>query len=97
MKRAATACLILITFLLLVAMVFTASAQVVNLKIDNIYPTRFGTGALKPATGTNPVSSGLNVVPVGMRVYFVADTTGSGANTVSSFSWSVTARPWPLN
>jgi formate-dependent nitrite reductase cytochrome c552 subunit len=93
MKRAATACLILITFLLLVAMVFTASAQVVNLKIDDIYPTRFGTGALKPATGTNPVSSGLSVVPVGMRVYFVADTTGSGATTVSSFSWSVTARP----
>ena len=93
MKRAATACLILITFLLLVAMVFTASAQVVNLKIDAIYPTRFGTGALKPPTGTNPVSSGLSVVPVSMRVYFVADTTGSGASTVSSFSWSVTARP----
>ncbi len=93
MKRAATACLILVAFLLLVAMAFTATAQVVNLKIDAIWPTKFGTGAQKPATGTNPVSSGLNVVPVGMRTYFLADTTGSGATTVSSFSWSVITRP----
>ena len=93
MKRVATACLILIAFLLLVAMAFTASAQVVDLKIDAIWPTKFGTGAQKPATGTNPVSSGLSVVPINMRVYFVADTSGSGANVVSSFSWSVTTRP----
>ena len=93
MKRAATACLILVAFLLLVAMAFTASAQVVNLKIDAIWPTKFGTGAQKPATGTNPVSTGLSVVPVAMRAYFVADTTGSGSTIVSSFSWSVTARP----
>jgi formate-dependent nitrite reductase cytochrome c552 subunit len=93
MKRAATACLILIAFLLLVAMAFTASAQVVNLKIEAIWPTKFGTGAQKPASSTLPVSTGLSVVPVGMKVYFVADTTGSGANVVSSFSWSVPLRP----
>jgi hypothetical protein len=93
MKRVATACLVLIAFLLLVAMAFTASAQVVNLKIDAIWPTKFGTGAQKPATGTNPVSTGLSVVPVGMKAYFVADTAGSGASVVSSFSWSVTLRP----
>jgi len=93
MKRAATACLILVAFLLLVAMAFTASAQVVNLKIDAIWPTRFGTGAQAPAPGTFPVSTGLSVVPVGMRAYFVADTTGSGASVVSSFAWSITARP----
>ena len=93
MKRAATACLILIAFLLLVAMAFTASAQVVSLKIDAIWPTKFGTGAQKPPSTTLPVSTGLSVVPVGMRAYFVADTTGSGASIVSSFAWSITLRP----
>jgi hypothetical protein len=93
MKRVATACLILVAFLLLVAMAFTASAQVVNLKIEAIWPTKFGTGAQKPAASTLPVSSGLSVVPVGMKVYFAADTTGSGASIVSSFSWSIALRP----
>jgi hypothetical protein len=85
--------LILVAFLLLVAMAFTASAQVVSLKIEAIWPTKFGTGAQKPAASTLPVSTGLNVVPVGMKAYFAADTTGSGANTVSSFSWSIALRP----
>jgi formate-dependent nitrite reductase cytochrome c552 subunit len=93
MKRVATACLILVAFLLLVAMAFTASAQVVNLKIEAIWPTKFGTGAQKPAASTLPVSSGLSVVPIGMKVYFAADTTGSGASIVSSFSWSIALRP----
>jgi len=93
MKRAATACLILVAFLLLVAMAFNASAQVVNIRIQGIWPTQFGTGAQKPVTGSNPVSTGLSVVPVGMRAYFLADTTGSGANVVSSFAWSVVIAP----
>ena len=93
MKRVATACLILVAFLLLVAMAFTASAQVVNLKIEAIWPTKFGVGAQKPAASTFPVSTGLNVVPIGMKAYFAADTTGSGASTVSSFSWSIVLRP----
>jgi hypothetical protein len=93
MKRVATACLILVAFLLLVAMAFTASAQVVNLKIEAIWPTKFGTGAQKPAASTLPVSSGLSVVPIGMKAYFMADTTGSGASIVSSFSWSIALRP----
>ena len=93
MKRAATACLILIAFLLLVAMAFNASAQVVTIRIQGIWPTQFGTGAQKPVTGSNPVSTGLSVVPVGMRTYFLADTTGSGSNVVSSFSWSVAVAP----
>ena len=46
---------------------------------------------LKPWAGT--LSTGLKVVGKNMSVYFLADTTGSGATAVTSFAWSITAQP----
>ena len=46
---------------------------------------------LTPWVGT--LSTGLKVVGKGMSVYFLADTTGSGATAVTSFAWSIIAQP----
>ncbi|MDP3682329.1 MAG: multiheme c-type cytochrome, partial [Ignavibacteria bacterium] len=46
---------------------------------------------LKPWAGT--LSTGLKVVGKASSLYFVADTTGSGATAVTSFEWSITAKP----
>jgi predicted CXXCH cytochrome family protein len=39
------------------------------------------------------VSTGLRVVAKGMKVYWAADTTGSMANTVTTYTWSVASAP----
>jgi hypothetical protein len=47
-----------------------------------------------PPTGTpNYVSPGLRTVAKGMKVYFKADTAGSGATKVTSYSWTFASRP----
>ncbi|MFA6980858.1 MAG: multiheme c-type cytochrome, partial [Ignavibacteriaceae bacterium] len=46
---------------------------------------------LTPWVGS--VSTGLKVLGKASTAYFVADTTGSGATTVTSFAWSITAKP----
>jgi predicted CXXCH cytochrome family protein len=48
---------------------------------------------LKITPWAGVVSTGLKVMGKGASVYFLADTTGSGATTVTSFAWSITAKP----
>jgi hypothetical protein len=90
MRRVASVCLALILCGLVAASMFTASAQVVALKVDAINPYDYPTPA--PA-GSMPISTGLSIVPKGMKVYFVADTAGSGSGVVSTFAWTITAMP----
>src|SRR3989304_7387562 len=46
---------------------------------------------ITPWAGT--LSTGLKVVGKNMSVYFLADTTGSGATAVTSFAWSIITQP----
>jgi hypothetical protein len=50
-------------------------------------------GDLKITPWIGTVSTGLKVVGKGMSVYYLADTTGSGATAVTSFAWSITSQP----
>jgi len=50
-------------------------------------------GDLKITPWVGTISTGLRVTGVGTSVYFVADTTGSGATAVTSFAWSITTKP----
>ena len=59
-------------------------AQAVKIKREAMSPYR-RTGV----TGPNYISSGLRVFAKGMKVYFSADTTGSGATQVTSYEWSL--------
>jgi len=43
------------------------------------------------------VYSGLRVVGKGSTVYFIADTTGSGSNSVTSVAWTFVSRPTGSN
>jgi hypothetical protein len=90
MKRVASICVVLLVLALCTVPFFAATAQVVRIKIDAINPFEY---LSTPPAGTLPISTGLRIVPMGMRVYFAADTTGSGASVVSSFSWSIIAKP----
>ncbi|MEW6510068.1 MAG: FlgD immunoglobulin-like domain containing protein [Bacteroidota bacterium] len=90
MRRVASSCLLLILCGLVAGLSYDASAQVVQLKVDAINPYEYPTPA---PTGTFPISNGLKIVPKGMKVYFVADTAGSGADVVASYAWTITAMP----
>ncbi len=48
---------------------------------------------IKLTPWVGPVSTGLKVLGKASTVYFVADTTGSGATAVTSFAWSITSKP----
>jgi hypothetical protein len=91
MRRVAPVCLALILCGLVAASMFTATAQVVQLKVDAINPYEYPVTPIP--TGTMPISTGLKIVPRGMKVYFAADTAGSGSGVVASFAWSLTSLP----
>ena len=93
MKNVGSTRLIVLISILSGLLSLDTQAQSVRLKMLAINPSQFGMGANKPPSSTLPVSTGLTVVPVGMKAYFAADTTGSGASVVSSFTWSVISRP----
>lgn len=85
MKRLATVfvCLLLVGFIMVPAL-----SQVVDVKRDA------RSDHTRDTSGTTwQVYTGLRTVGVGSTVYFIADTTGSGANVVSSFTWTLTTRP----
>src|SRR3989339_764852 len=68
-----------------------AFPQAVNVK--RLAKSAYQLGLSSSTATTWPVSSGLRVVAKGQTVYFKADTTGSGATTVTSFAWTLTAKP----
>jgi hypothetical protein len=67
-----------------------AEAQVVTVKRVAQSPASLGITSSSP---TWQVYSGLRVIGKGMKAYFAADTTGSGANKVTSYQWAITAKP----
>jgi hypothetical protein len=73
------------------------SAQAVNVKVVAMSPGMRSSGYpnfTSPPAGTpNYVSSGLRVVPKGMKVYLKADTVGSGATKVTSYAWTFVSKP----
>ena len=85
MKRLAT----IFFSLLLVGVVWTQSfAQVVSIVRDA------RSDRTRDTSGTSwQVYTGLRVVGKGTTVYLIADTTGSGANTVTSFAWTFLSLP----
>ena len=61
-----------------------------SVKIKRLYKTP---GDLKVTPWVGPVSTGLKVFGKESTVYYWADTTGSGANAVTSFAWSLLSKP----
>jgi|GEM_PF-217548 len=61
--------------------------------VKRVAKSSFTLGLSSSTATTWPVSSGLRVVAKGQTVYFKADTTGSGATTVTSFAWTLTSKP----
>ncbi|HEY4612452.1 MAG TPA: T9SS type A sorting domain-containing protein [Bacteroidota bacterium] len=82
----------------LVAMSY-AQTPTVTVKREAMSPGRRSSGAPNYTAPAGPwyVSTGLRVVPKGMKVYFSADTSGSGASAVTSVVWSLTARAFGSN
>jgi hypothetical protein len=87
MKRLAT---VFVCLLLVSLIVVPAFSQVVDVKRD---ARSDHTRDLTTPDTTWQVYTGLRTVGVGSTVYFKADTTGSGANVVSSFTWTLTTKP----
>ncbi|HEY6952430.1 MAG TPA: hypothetical protein VI758_08475, partial [Bacteroidota bacterium] len=81
MKRLAT---VFVCLLLVSLMIIPAYSQVVDLRRDA------RSDHTRDTAGTSwQVYTGLRVVGVGSTVYLIADTSGSGANTVTSFTWTL--------
>jgi FlgD Ig-like domain/Doubled CXXCH motif (Paired_CXXCH_1)/Cytochrome c554 and c-prime len=88
MKRFVSICFSLLILSLFAGLVF---AQTVEIKIEAMSPGRRSSGPpnYTAPPGPNYVSTGLRVVPKGMKVYLSADTAGG----VNSFSWSIPSKP----
>ncbi len=85
MKKLITICLSLV----LAGFVTTSLAQTVKVKREAMTPGRLsaiGKSSERPTTG-------LRVVGKGAKVFVSADTTGSGASTATSFTWSFVSKP----
>src|SRR5512135_1178606 len=95
MKRFVSTSLLWLVVVLLAAPLVEAVAQSVKVKTEWMSPGRRSSGPPKYKAPAGPyyIATGLNVVPIGMKAYFSADTTGSGSNVVTSFSWSFVQRP----
>ncbi len=83
---------------LLVCLVFAdAYSQAIDLKVVPMSPGKRSSGypnfSSPPAGTPNYVSTGLRTVGKGMKVYLKADTAGSGATKVTSYSWTFIAKP----
>ncbi|MBI3787358.1 MAG: hypothetical protein HY276_03785, partial [Ignavibacteriales bacterium] len=94
MKRIVSKSTLILFACLLAVVVTDVMAQSVKVKREAMSPGRRSSGEpnyTAPA-GAYYVSTGLKVVAKGMKVYFSADTTGSGATPVTSYSWSITTK-----
>jgi len=89
MKRFGTICRLLLIAGFLALPLTEAAAQAVNAKVQAMSPGRLAV----IGKSSNIATTGLNVVGRGSKVYLYADTTGSGATTVTAFAWSFVTRP----
>jgi hypothetical protein len=88
---------VLSVVLLVCLVVIDVSAQAVNVKFVAMSPGLRSSGypnfTAPPAGTPHYVSSGLRIVPKGMKVYLKADTVGSGATKVTSYAWTFVSKP----
>ncbi|HTR82789.1 MAG TPA: multiheme c-type cytochrome [Bacteroidota bacterium] len=89
MKRFFTTCKVLAAGILLAFPFSEGTAQTVVAKIQAMSPGRLTT----IGKSSNIATTGLGVVGKGSKVYLYADTTGSGATTVSSYAWTFFSKP----
>ena len=69
-------------------------SQIMLAQVVVIKRTAMSQGRRKITTsGTNQIYSGLRTVGKGMQVCLRADTTGSGANVVTSYTWMLASKP----
>ncbi|NWF89493.1 MAG: ammonia-forming cytochrome c nitrite reductase subunit c552 [Ignavibacteriaceae bacterium] len=76
--------------LFIIALCATSLVFAQSVKIKRVAMTP---GDLKVTPWVGTVSTGLDVVGKEMSVYYLADTTGSGSNAVTSFAWSILSKP----
>ena len=90
MKRFGTVCCQLVLIATFLALPLTeATAQAVNAKVQAMSPGKL----TAIGKSSNIATTGLKVVGKGSKVYLFADTTGSGATTVTSVAWTFSAKP----
>lgn len=65
-----------------------AHTQKVSLKREAMSP-----GRRIGVTGPNYISSGMRVFAKGMKIYWSADSTGSGPTQVTSYDWTIVSGP----
>ncbi len=89
MKRFAniSRALLICCFLAFVSM--ETMAQVVKLRVAPMSPGKLGAIGKSSALAT----TGLKIFGKGAKTFLLADTTGSGATVVTSFTWSFVSRP----
>jgi predicted CXXCH cytochrome family protein len=80
-------------YLALALCILAIGAMEVNAQAVKIKRQAMSPGRRIGVTGPNYISTGLRVFAKGMKVYFSADTTGSGATQVTSFEWSLATAP----
>ena len=89
MKRLDTIYRVILAGCFLAFMSMEALAQAVKLKVEPMSPGRLAA----IGKSANMATTGLKVFGRGAKVYMSADTTGSGATAVTSFTWSFVSRP----
>ncbi|MCX8011078.1 MAG: hypothetical protein N3A61_08000, partial [Ignavibacteria bacterium] len=81
----------LFTISLLLLFIFELGfTQKVKVNREAMSPNRRSSGPPNYTTPPGPyyISTGLRIVPKGMKAYCSADTTGSGTNVVTSYMWT---------
>lgn len=96
MRHVLQCCTVVVIALLIGAEAF-AQTPAVQVKRIAMSPGMRSSGypnfTAPPAGTPNYVSTGLRTVPKGMKVYLKADTTGSGAATVTTYAWTFVSKP----
>ncbi len=89
MKRLDMVCRVLLVGCFLAMLSVDALAQAVNVKVEGMSPGKLA----KIGKSANMSTPGIKVVGKGAKVYLKADTTGSGATAVTSYTWSLASVP----
>jgi predicted CXXCH cytochrome family protein len=82
-------CRVLLAGCFLAMLTMDALAQAVNVKVEGMSPGKLA----KIGKSANMSTPGIKVIGKGSKVYLRADTTGSGATAVTSYTWSLASVP----
>src|ERR1700690_4311105 len=93
MKRLANISRALLVCCFLAFMSMETMAQAVKLTVEPMSPGKLAA----IGKSANMATTGLKVFGKGARAYLFADTTGSGATVVTSFTWAIVSKPTGSN